>query len=687
MEIIAGNINLSVDFEKGDITSLSICGTERIVKRVPLFVLHTEDKNKNAYTYSAYDATKVEINACGATYSGFNNTAASVFVKLTTTGDEVNFYIEACPGSADTLIESVEFRVGGLPLLRENNVHGNGGDMLFPYNEGMILSNNDKRARCWFKHEKPEYPSKSTYAIFPNMVCSQMLGYLFDDASLYFAAHDSHRAVKQVDFYAEGDSMIMFFRLYSGMDFGECFKIDYPIVISALESGWQSCAERYRNWFSENLPPRVKKTTEREDLPEWYLDSPLVVAYPVRGWHDMDDMKPNALFPYKNALPVLNEIKEATGSRILALLMHWEGTAPWAPPYVWPPYGGEDAFSEFADALHANGDAIGVYCSGFGYTLRSNLLPYDMTEEYNKRALYTAMCADRDSVPKISKICTGQRSGYDICPASEKGKEILKEAYTPLFKSKIDYAQILDQNHGGGQYLCLSRMHGHPPTPGRWMTDNMNELLSSWNEAGTDKIFGCESAAAEPFIGNLLFNDNRFELNYEIGVPVPLYSYIYHEYIRNFCGNQVCCFFPTEEDTLRYRLAYSYACGDSMTVVLTPEGDFLSGWSTRDFVNLPDREKTLRFIKNLTDFYRSEGKEYLLSGKMVRTHKLDCDTVTYKLPRDYLHTYPALHTSAWQKANGELVQIIINPWDEDKKCTLDGKELTVPALSVISVKI
>ena len=132
------------------------------------------------------------------------------------------------------------------------------------------------------------------------------------------------------------------------------------------------------------FPARItgRKNT---DLPEWYTDNTLVVTYPVRGVHDMDRPEPNALFPYINALPHIDEIAGKTGMRPLALLMHWEGTAPWAPPYVWPPYGGVEAFNEFRDALHDRGHMLGVYCSGFGYTKRSNLIPeYDNTEKIGR---------------------------------------------------------------------------------------------------------------------------------------------------------------------------------------------------------------------------------------------------------------------------------------------------------------
>ena len=253
-----------------------------------------------------------------------------------------------------------------------------------------------------------------------------------------------------------------------------------------------------------------------------------------------------------------------------------------------------------------------------------------------------------------------------------------------MFNSRVDYAQILDQNHGGGQYFCYSREHGHPPVPGEWMTRNMQDMLSEWNQKAPDMLFGCESAAAEPFIGNIAFSDNRFELNYMLGKPVPMYAYIYHEYVRNFMGNQVCCPFNSDIDTLRYRIAYSFSIGDSMTLVLAPDGKLMTNWGTRDFEHSPDKEKALALISNLTTLYASKAKDYLCKGRMIVGYPVECATLSYEC--DYPKrtvVLPKIISSAWQLPSGKRVQILVNPEDSDTVCNVNGTEITVPALDGI----
>ena len=683
------NMTVSLDRSKGHIASLTVNGKERIAETTPIFRIRLRDEKGNATILSAYDAKKKTPTADGAIYTDFPSIDVSVRIHLSDENGEAAWRIEVTPNTSEYFVEWTDFPLVTLPNLEDNNSDGNGGKLLFPYNEGALISDATCREETALRYADPEYPSMGCYAIFPNMICSQMIAYLWKDSGLYLGAHDAKRSVKGIDFLQADKGITLRFRLFCGVNPGEAFKTEYPIIWAVTEGRWESAADRYREWFESSLPPKVKKIKENPAIPEWYEDSPLVVSYCVRGKFDTDEMKPNKLYPYTNALPVLDELRTITDSRLLVLLMHWEGTAPWAPPYVWEPFGGTENFNAFLDTLHKKGDLLGVYCSGFGYTIQSNLISdYNRQAEYDAKGLSRGMCAGPDGKVAISLICQNQRSGYDICPASEVGRAILDEAYAPLFESGLDYVQILDQNHGGGQYFCYSREHGHPAGPGVWMTESMQNMLSEWNDRAPKMLFGCESAAAEAFIGNLLFSDNRFELNYKLGVAVPMYAYIYHEYVRNFMGNQVSCPFRMNEDTLRYRIAYAFAAGDCMTLVLTQDGDFVSHWGMKDFSVLPDKEKAIQMIANLTRFYKEQAKPYLYAGRMITAPEVKCDGITFgRRDSERNITLPTIFSSAWQAEDGSRAMILVNPTEKDIDCFVDGKPVTVPKIDAVLLKI
>ena len=689
----AKQLSVTVDAVLGEITSVKLCGRERAMRGTPLFRLCLRDGEGNAVLLCAKDAAKREEHASLAVFDGFlapDGSAVSARVEISLCEEAGEIVWHACVKEIDGghLVEWIDVPLVTLPRLEKNSEDGSGGKILYPYNEGAIVDDMEQRDSAWFPYEEPAYPSKGAFGVFPNMVCSQMLAYLWEDAGLYMGAHDARRAVKGIDFYSANGGVCMQMRLYCGVDCGESFVQDYPIVWSAVGARWESAADRYRAWNEQNLPRGAKRVRDNESLPAWYRDVPLVLTYPVRGVHDTDTMTPNRMYPYINALPTVERIKARTGARIMTVLMHWEGTAPWAPPYVWPPYGGEETLAAFRDALHKEGNLLGVYCSGFGYTLQSNLVEeYNREGEYAERGLAKGMCESPAHKVEISRICTAQRKGVDICPASETGRALLFEAYTPLFESGIDYAQILDQNHGGGQYFCYSRDHGHPPAPGVWMTEAMQEMLGQWNEKAPSMLFGCESAAAEPFIGNLLMSDNRFELNYHLGRAVPLYAYLYHEYLYNFMGNQVCSPFDECDDrSLWYRIAYAFAAGDSITLVLDQDGNPKSRWGNIETDYVPDGEKVLTLVANLSCVFRENLKEHIFGARMTATPHIDCDTVTLYRKMEGLASkrdcvLPAVISTAWECMDGMRLLLLVNPTETEQECVVDGVRVRVPALN------
>jgi len=660
IKLFAKNIEVGINDEKGIIGSVKINGTERAKAETPIFKIRFRGLDGEIYHFDSTEASSLQAYEGKLIFKGFSDMLKNTFVTVYVSGTEgIEWRVSVSFVPREYAVEWVEFPKIVLPRLTDNDPMG--GKIIFPYDEGILLTDEALLPRY-----EAEFPMSGAHFIFPNKVCSQFIGYLFENDGLYIGAHDPKRGFKGVDFYTQGEGISLHMCLYSGVDYGQDYICPFPVVWKVCGAHWKNAADTYREWFEKNLPYNLKPIEENRLLPKWYRDNPVIVTYPVRGVHDMDKMEPNALFPYVNALPHLNRIKSATGCRIMSLLMHWEGTAPWAPPYVWPPYGGVDCFTEFRDALHKSNDLMGVYCSGFGYTLQSTLIDsYNCEERIKRENVLEGVCHSPANKPELGTTCTPyQRYGYDICPASRRGREILDEGFEPIFNAGIDYAQILDQNHGGGQYKCYARDHGHPPMPGEWMTSNMQRLLGEWNKRAPNMLFGCESAASEPFIGNLLMSDNRFELNYPFGTPVPVYAYLYHEYVRNFMGNQCGCPFEPAVDTLRYRLAYSFSIGDIMTLVLAPNGELMTHWGTHDFEHAPNMEKTLRFIKNVMSFYRSEGEKYLYSGKMIFAPDIECEEITFPLFRGRKEAkLPRLLSSTWQTDGGKTAYIVVNPED------------------------
>ena len=680
--LLAKDLEVVLDKASRAISSLKIKNKAIRVQNCPIFRARLRDLEANCFYIDSFNANSISIDSDRIIYSDFDGfDKLSVAVHFSA-NEYISWQVSVENMLSEYALEWIEFPKICLPRLIDNDP--NGGKILFPYDEGVLLTNEHSLPRY-----EPEFPMSGAHFIFPNKLCSQFISYHFKDLGLYIGAHDPKRAFKGVDFYPYEDGVALQMRLYSGADYGQSFKTDYPIIWQACGGEWKSGAEIYRSWFEGNLPANVVKACENTTLPKWYKDPPVIVTYPVRGVHDMDKMEPNSLFPYTNALPILNKIKRDTGCHVMALLMHWEGTAPWAPPYVWPPYCGVELFNEFRDELHKNGDLLGIYCSGFGYTTQSTLIEsYNCEERIKRENVLEGVCHSPKNKPELGITCSPyQRYGYDICPVSKRGREILDEAYSPLFNSGVDYVQILDQNHGGGQYMCYARNHNHPPMPGGWMTSGMQELLSEWNKNAPNMLFGCESAASEPFIGNLLMSDNRFELNYPFGTPVPVYAFIYHEYLRNFMGNQCGCPFEPSVDTLRYRLAYSFSIGDIMTIGITPEMKLMSHWGTHDFENAPDMEKTLLFIKNMSEFYNNGAKKYLYGGKMASATDISCESITIPMfrGRDSI-TLPRLLSSVWKNGSNGLAYIIVNPECESVSFTLDEKKYEVGPLGAILIE-
>jgi len=563
-----------------------------------------------------------------------------------------------------------------------NDLIGAGGDsrLVWPVFEGVLIENADVRNNTWLKYEPISYPSKGCQGYYPAACHTQFMAYYGSLGGLYMGAHDEQCNVKTLEYYNYGDGIKLEFKLFPGGITRGRYKMQYDMVLGVFEGDWYEAADIYRSWYEDSKVNKPLKLFANKELPLWMDESPVIVTYPVRGTGDTGDMSVNEYFPYSNAIPYLDRLSEGFDSKIMALLMHWEGTAPWAPPYVWPPFGGEDIFKEFIDRAHEKGWLVGVYGSGIGWTNESYLVP-EYTEiaqkKYLEQNLQEVMCESPEGEIGISRLIGYPiRSGYDMCPACDFVGDTVACEVEKIVASGCDYIQYFDQNLGGGPCICYSKKHGHPFAPGKWENEAMinvfKKLQHEIRKQGSKVIIGCENSASEPFMTYLQFNDLRYEVAYNVGVPIPLYSYIYHEYVNNFMGNQCwvfnCFDLEKSEENLQFRLAYSFTAGDMMTVVLGDGGKLIWGWCMDWNAIKPDQNAAIQLVKNLNTWRIFNAKPFLRYGRMERPYSL-----IYEYDREFTMnqigkmSVPSLITSRWRAPNGRNAQIVVN-YTNCKQC-------------------
>lgn len=694
IELKNKKVSLRFDEVSGCIDSLTDGKKEYVGEKVPVFKLglmdqageqnqrsfegfkleHCEETEKlNTYSEKLY--CDLELQHCEVQKTGFCAVYGDPTAEVTIwaeLGENLQWRIKV-ERKDDLVTEWVDFpRIAVPDDLKD---HNGKAKLLWGFNEGGIVDDLTYKEEGSFPCREFQYPSNSSIPMYPAMVESQFVAYYDEVTGLYFGAHDKEDHVKGIDFERLQSGILLRMRHFTGAEFGGTYEMNFPMVMEFFEGSWEDAAEIYRKWMKQERAERFIPISENPALPDWYGESPVVITYPVRGRHDGDIMNPNKLFPYMEGMKYVEQLERELNSKIMVILMHWEGTAPWAPPYVWPPFGGEAALKEFIDALHERGDVLGVYCSGMGWTQYSKRVDdYNCEAEFEEKQLRSVMCLSPKQELPYCAIVPDIRAGYDMCPTQEFTAAVLKDQVKHMVDASIDYIQLMDQNHGGTSYFCYSRDHGHAPVPGKWQVDAVKKLLSEINGQTGKVLLGCESAAAESYIPYLLFSDNRFELNYGSGQPVPLYAYLYHEYVNNFMGNQVSTqgwldHGRSPENALE-RLAYSFMAGDMLTLVLNENGKITWNWGWRELEDIPDQESILTFVRNANQWRSGRGKAYLHDGKMVKPYPVTSGTCSMYGPKGHEFVLDRIHTCAWESRSGSYGQFLINCHKAEESCEI-----------------
>lgn len=663
---------LSMEFnDSGEVSSLSCRGVEFIApgRSCELFILQLRDEHGVPLRLSSRRFTKVEMLCSNRTYtllfSGCTQLPeALVNVTAELGADTISWTIAGDTGSSGFRWEWVDF-----PRIRMREIPD--GKYLLPFAEGALVEDLKKRnQKGFFSPEYAEYPMTGVSSFYPGPAAMQFEAFYTPECGIGFYCFDPAHTPKTVDMVADLDGGVcLMLQHFTG---GEN-RLAGKVVFAAFHGDWQDAAEIYRKWMERSDPSLPRPLEER--MPEWFRESPVLLIYPVKGRGlDLGGMEPNEYFPYANALPVVEGFQERWQSPVMPLLMHWEGTAPWAPPYIWPPYGGEAMLREFIQKLHRNGNFAGLYGSGIAWTQRSKIdLRYECFDRFEDEHVADEICIG-PAGETCSRVCQGQRMGYDLCPARQFTRRTVCGEIASAAGVGVDYLQYFDQNQGGAAPLCYSRRHVHPDIPGAWQTAAMQTLLEDAAQAAGRTVLGCENGAAEPYLKRCMLNDLRNHLAWGTnGMPVPLYSYLFHEYVSGFSGNGVSLsnWVDVEQTPffLQWSLAWNFACGNLLSVVLKDHGTIHWHWALPWSAEAPDQEPLLTLIRNLNQWRRGAAAAYLVAGRMVKTPENVSTFRTIHLKHRPSCRVPAVIVSAWE-SHGKHAVILVNYGSEAESCRI-----------------
>ena len=679
-------IRLTLNALDGRIISAVRNGQELITESRHSFSLQLLDRNGNAVVLTSEDFPICNYIPGSFCFSGCNLfPELSVKIRIRVKNQFIAFS-NAVSGVPNTHV---------LEWIDAPQIHVESNRSLFePLHDGVVITDPTIRAKLQPYH--PIMFSKRGVdfgKMYPGRCMMQYMADYNNNEGIFFAAFDEQSIPKAMEEELLSDGTLrLSMQTFCGCGFGSGYSTPFEYVITGFSGDWKDAALIYRNWYDSIAPAK-------RSFPKWMEKSPVIVIYPVLGEgldHGKNQLHTNCYYPYMKALPYIQTFNQEFDSSVMALLMHWEGTAPWAPPYVWPPLGGTELLELFRDALHKEQNLLGLYCSGTAWTQTSSITDYSQEERFQKEGLERFMLRGPKGEIEAS-VCNGleyQRLGYDMCLCEEWSRRQVNDEVMKLARFGIDYCQYFDQNHGGGQHICYSHKHCHPPVPGVAQTDSVRLLLKELHDnigsIGSEMVLGCESSAAEPFVNELQLNDARSTFVWWLGCPVPAQSFVFHGRTICFAGNQGGISWMLKYDqnpeNLLFRVAYAFNAGDLLSVTLKENGHIHWGWGLEWNKVEPEQESILSLIRNLNKV-RKKYPQHLLYGRMeIPKESMRCEKWTLKLAdRDV--DFDSVLYSEWSSVDGSHIQILTNYLPYTQTVILGQKKLDIPPLSAIVIEL
>ena len=502
--------------------------------------------------------------------------------------------------------------------------------------------------------------------------------YGHQDTGLYFAALDGNGQTKWLNFYkSEYGLEASFIHGYQDIGPGKGISVNYPIVLrSLIEGNWYEAAELYREWAHQQFWVASGKMADRSksERADWLLKNVGLCTFGINASEDRAKwIKEYHSFVDTPVFHVLGPDWAAGGQRFFGEALG--GFDDWFPTKFSKP------------TIEAIQD-VGDYYA-----------PFEFDYLFNKdRADGLIGGKYMQHIPKPAK---GYEQ-YDLpfqCPVPEFTRNLHISRDQQLAKETPLDAIYYDISCNNIINICMDPDHGHPIGGGTMLTQAQNRIYLETKQAmseqrkryvpmGTEMInevhlqfldYYQARAGAEP---NTEFEGFMYREHFKTGdiSLIPLFTYIYHEYIPVRMDGWAKL---TEEagELFYYTVARTYLWGGllELNYEYSPM-EAIEGHETSSDVHyfkFPPRgyelsERKGLYLRQFAKLRTGPANEYLSFGKMLRPLNLIIDQV--RLPWFHyncnerasafedggVQTVDAIVHSAWQSQSGNIALFFAN---------------------------
>lgn len=654
----------------GAVASLADAETGTVLAggAAPAFALRLERPGATAFSRTSAEATAVDIRADGPALVAVHTFPdLAVRTRVEPSGDGLLAFGLEIENRSEWAVTAVRYPILHCP---EKLGEDSSDDcILYPRCDGGLI-------------EDPlrTMGGQGLNDTYPGPLSCQVMAYYDSQAGLYLATHDADGHPKRFQARLELDCEISIEHLLPILP-GADVRLPYPTVLGVFAGDWYAAAEIYRRW-AHRQTWCATPVAERPDTPEWLRRGGIVTFYNPRtrdreGKLRFDDDGLNGFctsFLRDFALPAIANTRG------------WERYGEWCGQEYLPPHPDPETFARQAGIIRAAGGQGMVMLSGWRWTIDK---PQPDGSVHSNQERF-----DREIVPHVTRGADGATPAIrtsdkvddwhgtkyaQLCPATAFAEQTVAEV--AAYAVRAGYPIIhFDQEVSGpaAGNFCGHPGHGHAPGYGPWMHQAMARLYTRLRAecAPLDPAFALSMEEPnELYIPWLNFCQSRpngltneFPMRPPITRVVPLFSFLYHDYLVGWTA-----FYPWRSaGRPRITLAKGFAAG------------MMPGLHLESIQRFPaeEQERFRAFLRACCEFYAGEGHDALFAGRMEAPLPIAIPERVLKIGEDRTLAVPAVYHSVWTTPDGRRCATFFNPETEPHTLEVPGVgPVEIPALA------